>query len=518
MRDDRPSLNPSLDPAENAEETEQSPGADVPIHASPARDARDAATLARLQSSQSSTPIITRKGAISRVLVAALFATIPRLFYDVDAHGLERVVGGAHTYFAISHKRDLDSLLPLPKVLGKRGWRALAGEVHFATRVDAFTRGFLARIVTRPVWLSWLLRPLNVGPIIRVLGAHPIENLHARPLEEWIREVITEDDAAQATAGATLTPATIHALAQAAGESDAQVAASPLRRLLAWRYHSALVVQLGTEVFVEDARRRAEWRVVRAVKRQIEDLARWFWQGGSLYTAPEGQLSPEGRLSPIISGLHRLLRLAPPDTRIVPIALIYDTMTTGRPRLFIDVAAPIEQAGALPNGELDDRLRAAWLGAMRFTCTQLASGALMRLRAPDPRVTALVTLDGLAQTVHQWAQRLAERGRNVDRRLLDAAQARRMVRAYIGYAQRRGLLRRVGLRRWAIAEPLPVLHVAPNDIGYPQAPLAYAYNEFQEMLSFDRDGANPIALDHDQERHPILTDAEQRAAHAQGCG
>ncbi|HUY78342.1 MAG TPA: hypothetical protein VMV29_16335 [Ktedonobacterales bacterium] len=517
MRDHhRASVDPTVDP------TVELAGALV---------AADSANSSAAQSPQPPAALRFSWGSVvSRALVAALFATIPHIFYDIECHGLERVVGAPHTYFAISHKRDLDSLMPLPAVLGRRGWRALAGEVHFATRADAFTPGFLAQLLTRPAWLARLLHPLNVGPIIRVLGAHPIESLRARPLEAWLREALTEDEAAaQATASATLASTTIHALALAAGETDAQVAASPLAQLLAWRYHSALVIWRGPELFAEDARRRAEWRVVRTVKRQIEDIAHWFWQGGSLYTAPEGRLTPDGRLSPITSGLHRLLRLAPPDTRIVPIALIYDTMTTRRPRLFVDVAPPIEQAGTLHPHELDARLRAAWLTTMRFTCTQLASGALMRLPAQDQRVTALVTQGELTQTVHQWARRLATSGRNVDPRLLRQASAWRLVGGYIRYAERHGILRRVARRRWAIADSLPALDVAPGGVGYPQAPLAYAYNEFEELLSVSRAARSAPAI-HATEPEPnaILADATEGAesaedagqavAHVQDCG
>ena len=508
MRHHRASVGPTIDPVD--------PG-----------DALGAANSANSSAAQSPpSPAALRfswGSIVSRVLIAALFATVPRLFYDIECHGLERVVGAPHTYFAISHKRDLDSLMPLPAVLGRRGWRALAGEVHFATRADAFTPGFLARLLPQPTWLAWLLKPLNVGSIIRVLGVHPIESLRTRPLEEWLREALAEDEAAaQAPIGATLAPTAIHTLALAAGETDAQVAAAPLAQALAWRYHPALVTVPGPEMFADDARRRAEWRVVHTVKRQIEDIAQWFWQGGSLYTAPEGRLSPDGRLSPITSGLHRLLRLAPPDTRIVPIALIYDTMTTGRPRLFVDVAPPIEQAGALHPHELDARLRALWLTTMRFTCTQLASGALMRLPAHDQRVTALITQGELTQTVHEWARRLAASGRNVDQRLLRWASAWRLVGGYIRYAERHGILRRIAWRRWAIADSLPALDVPPGSVGYPQAPLAYAYNEFQELLSVSRAARPTPAIDATQPAptlHADFADASAQAAkHAQGCG
>ncbi|HLY32771.1 MAG TPA: hypothetical protein VKQ36_17240, partial [Ktedonobacterales bacterium] len=189
----------------------------------------------------------------------------------------------------------------------------------------------------------------------------------------------------------------------------------------------------------------------------------------------------DGRLSPITSGLHRLLLVAPSDTRVTPVALIYDFMTTHRLRLFVDLAPPIEQATMFTSHELNAQLRVHWLRNMRFSATQLASGLLMRLR--DQPGTQTITRAELTTGVGRWAARLAAAGRHVDERLLRPASLRRVVGGYLRYAERHSILRRVGRDRWTLADTLPELAVPLGDVGYDQAPLAYALNELHELLS-----------------------------------
>src|SRR5579871_3749660 len=126
---------------------------------------------------------ISLPGAVGRLALCGAFATVPRLYYRVEAHGLELDAGKPRTFYAILHKRDADGMAPLPTILAHRGWRGLTSEVHFAMRSDAFERGFLARMVLRPRWCSFLLRPIALGPLLRGIGAHPLQDLRLRPAE-----------------------------------------------------------------------------------------------------------------------------------------------------------------------------------------------------------------------------------------------------------------------------------------------------------------------------------------------
>src|SRR5579863_10402619 len=128
--------------------------------------------------------------ACCRVVIVGAFWLVCKLFYTVNINGLERDTGAPHTYLAIAHKRDLDPIVTLPWLLAHRRWRGWAGDIHFALRGDAFSAGYLAHLLPNPDWLSYLLHPISIGPVLRWLGAHPLEHLHIRPTEEWIRELL----------------------------------------------------------------------------------------------------------------------------------------------------------------------------------------------------------------------------------------------------------------------------------------------------------------------------------------
>ncbi len=128
--------------------------------------------------------------ALCRMIIGGTFWVASRLFYSIEFHGLEYDTRAPRTYLAISHRRDLDPIISLPTLLSHWGWRAWAGDIHFVLRDDAFSPGYLAHLLPSPRWLSRLLHSLSLGPVLRWLGAHPLEHLHIRPAEEWIRDVL----------------------------------------------------------------------------------------------------------------------------------------------------------------------------------------------------------------------------------------------------------------------------------------------------------------------------------------
>lgn len=116
--------------------------------------------------------------ALCRMIIGGTFWVASRLFYSIEFHGLEYDTGAPRTYLAISHRRDLDPIISLPTLLSHRGWRAWAGDMHFSLRDDAFSPGYLAHLLPSPRWLSHLLHPLSLGPVLRWLGTHPEAGRH----------------------------------------------------------------------------------------------------------------------------------------------------------------------------------------------------------------------------------------------------------------------------------------------------------------------------------------------------
>ncbi len=417
---------------------------------------------------------------VCRAVIAGAFWIATRLTNDIKMTGRQYDSGEARTYLGMAHKRDLDPLVLIPTFVFHHGWNRLRGELHFALRGDAFSRGYLGRIVMQPRWLSRVLRLLAIGPVLRWLGTDSAEAL-LRPAEEWIREAL--QSGGDRLASEVVAPFLLQELAQESGESYEQIASHRLSHLLSWRYHAPLQNFYGAEALIGDVRRPIQHRHVARIKSELAGLDEWLWRGGSLYGSPEGHLSPDGRLGSINSALHRLMRAAPPDTRIVPIVQIYDFMTTQRLRIFVDFAPAIEHAPSLSTDQLDAALRSSWLKHARFTCTQLAADFLFQENRSG--LTAF-TLDELAKSIHVQASRLALEGRHVDARLLDLGGARKRAKGFIAYAEQRALVRRGEHGAYIPTVAEPPMRLRPREVGYDLAPLTYACNELEDMLSIDR--------------------------------
>jgi hypothetical protein len=220
--------------------------------------------------------------------------------------------------------------------------------------------------------------------------------------------------------------------------------------------------------------------MIARIHAQLADVVNYLWRDGSLLGAPEGQLSPDGRVSALHSGFLRIMRAAPPDLRILPVSLSYDFMTRGRPRVFLAFAPALQQAPKRPPDELAADLRRAWLLHMDVTCTQLASAFLWERRAA---ACPEFTLAELANAIHRQARELAAAGRAVDPRLLRLSSATRRARGYLAYVEHRGLVRRLGRARWRPDFGDQEIKVGPREVAYNDVPLLYAYNELRDLLS-----------------------------------
>jgi hypothetical protein len=121
-----------------------------------------------------------------------------------------------------------------------------------------------------------------------------------------------------------------------------------------------------------------------------------------------------------------------------------------------------------------------WVQNARFTCTQLASGFLIHAsRAGLPSFT----LEDLVDDLYHQAVKLSEAGRHVDQRLLKPAVVRKRAADFLKFAARHGLVQQSGNHTWVPTVTETVLQVRLKEVGYDQAPLMYAWNELQEMLT-----------------------------------
>src|SRR5437764_15280990 len=111
--------------------------------------------------------------AVTRKIIASAFWVATRLSFTIEVHGVAYDTKAPRTYIALSHKRDLDPIITIPTFLSHRGWRDWAGDLHFALRSDAFSPGYLAHLVRRPLWFARLLNPISLQSLFHCLAANP---------------------------------------------------------------------------------------------------------------------------------------------------------------------------------------------------------------------------------------------------------------------------------------------------------------------------------------------------------
>jgi hypothetical protein len=418
--------------------------------------------------------------ACSRLALMGIFWIAVRVSNDVVFHGLEHVKGKRPSYFAMAHKRDMDPLVEIPSILARQGWRAMADDVYFAMRSDAFSPGFLGRVVMYPRWFSRALRLLSLGSVLRFLGIRPLEDLHLRPAEMWIRDFIHAEG--NMFAGDVLTRAFLQQLADTADEDANTLSRQRLSHLLSWRYQAALQEFYSVDILQQQKHWHTKSNILAQLKQELTDLRNWLARGGSIWAAPEGQLTPTGSSGRVTAILHRLLRTGTASTTTVPVAIIYDFMTAKRARIFVDVAPPILYDSRLPAQEISEQLRCAWLMSARFTCTQLASGFIV---SASKAAVPTFTLSDLVTAIEQEAARLAETGRHVDQRLLDHQLARKRAASFMQYVEKRKLVNRVAHDLYEVANCDLTMEVRPGRTGYAEYPLTYAWNELQDMLRIE---------------------------------
>jgi hypothetical protein len=410
---------------------------------------------------------------VAQASIAALFRLVtlclvrPRVSFEPGARLEPRTV------VVFSHKRDIDipalvySLFAAP--FGAR-W---IGCVTFIGRADIYVPGFLGLYYPQlPRALRRWLFLLDIGGILRMLRIVPARTAGPRTIADWLRDLspLYPPD----------TP--LGALLSADGLARAAYMGVPpelpLGAVFAWRYEEWLGLQVGPEVFSSEVMARLRVREAREVPHFLAVAREALREGGILVIAPEGQLSPDGRMQSFRGGLHYLLRDLP-DASILPVGFTYDLLGHRRPVLFICVGALRPAQPELPRRVFDERLRAdlARLGTVtlahivaRIVFDELGEG------------TATIATAELARRAWRSARTLARTGRRLDPALTErkrfAARFAQLLRA----ARGRGL----DVHDGEIGIDWPLLRQPVN--GWLENPLGYAYNESRDLPAWSGQG------------------------------
>ena len=241
--------------------------------------------------------------------------------------------------------------------------RRKTGRLHFAARDDMFLPGFFAgfppelplraRRVLYKVGVARWLPAVNVFPIRSATVARVGEVLAARrgeALDDLLAEGRVSDLRERAARCGLPRPARAEDVLR--GEyAD-----------LLWQ-----PISPGDGGGLEDfwAGRAAQ---AAGDFRTLVQIAR---DGNVLVVFPEGRPSPDGEIGPIRPGIGALVRRGRP-TAIRPLAIAYDPLVRGRPRVHLALGDPVEP----PKDDVEGALLALLRLTMPLTCGQFVSTKL----------------------------------------------------------------------------------------------------------------------------------------------
>ncbi len=414
-----------------------------------------------------------------RIVILAGFWLVSGVFFHVETNGLFPLLRAPRLYFAFQHKRDDDPIPIIAMILPRLGWRAMAGDVRFSLRGDAFSPGFLARLIHTPRWLAHVVHPINAGPILRRLGIYRVDDARLRPLEEWVRLALAIDPPVRV--GELLRPAAVQSLAARVGAASDDFAGQPARVLLEWRMQHWMQIVTGVLFFTDPWQHRLQHAAIDTLKRELAEIGQWLASGGAVMGSPEGGLSATGALGAISPAFTRVLATATAEAPItvVPLAIVYDFMTGGKKRIFIGAAPPFHVTGDERASDLAARMQAALRDNACFTTTQLGARFFVhRLAIGAPHFDEME----LCQAIEYQSQLLHAQGRWVDPALRHPSGRQRRVRRFLRYARAHGILRAEGPERWRILPQDLTFTPVPGRPGYLEHPLAYAWNEWRDMM------------------------------------
>lgn len=388
--------------------------------------------------------------------VGAIFYLAPRLLYALQVQDAARYRHHPSTLVVVNHKRDLDSVIVPPTLYfnGVRPKRPL----WFAGREDMFVRGFLAGYQVVPRWLRRLLYEMDLTAVLGALRVMPVRRFPERTMAEALHEVL------KAYGDRSL----VEVLSAQEAEPLVRLCGpgATLSAALAWRFHDRWRRRATLRAFAPSWREvlRERQRAVTAL--QMRALADVLDRGENLYLAPEGVISPDGRLQGFRSGLRQILSLVRVEVRLLPACIVYDFMRPGPLRVFLTVGEEV-RPGASP-AESEQAARRALAALHVMTCTQVASHLLWdllrqgRTTVEEPR---------FVRDVLDFARALAQEGLRVDPALREPRGEAR-VSQWLSYAERRGLLQRRGSSLHPAADRL--LEAPATHWGNP---VRYAANE-----------------------------------------
>ncbi|HEX6778340.1 MAG TPA: hypothetical protein VF099_09080 [Ktedonobacterales bacterium] len=373
-----------------------------------------------------------------------------RVAMRVECYGMAEHYGSPApaTLVLGAHKRDWDPIMFAAYGYYHRGWLAPDGRrIAFAGRSDVWETGFLATVIGYkkwPLWMQWLLDHVSFAPIANLMRGYPILRIPEYTLREYLRSVLKDEG--DLPLSDVLSEEVLHSVARVEERLRRRRKVSPLAEqrpqrvsdILGWEYRLITSRRIHASYLAPGRYERLREQLRALVDQQLETLARAMDGGDTLWFAPEGAVTLDGKIMRLRGGLQTLLLRTRPDARILPSTVTYDFMTDQRRMIaYLAVGPELEGLRDLDRSDLSQRVSTALARQISVTMSQLGSTRLLaHLAEQRPRFQPEQELPILAAEV----RRLAGLGAWVQRDLLSRRGLRRRLRAFLAYAVKQGML------------------------------------------------------------------------------
>lgn len=268
-------------------------------------------------------------------LIQCGFSLTAAALYRIHYVQLPVVLPRRGVLIVSNHQRDSDVPILAAALCRRRGPRILDPLPYFAIREDMYRRGGLGTLLWRWPWpLPALLGAIPLAWMFRTVRTVPIHRVPEYSLGE----------ALQALCAAGLGRAPPQQVLNARGARELAAIPGAARRS---RLDQLGPRQLGRLRGVRGGLRRlqrpARQRLVPILRAtidgQLRELAGLRDQGHAVYFAPEGRVSPDGRMGRVRAGTWRLCQLSR-QTAVLPCGLAYDALAPGRLRAVVTAGLP----------------------------------------------------------------------------------------------------------------------------------------------------------------------------------
>lgn len=346
-----------------------------------------------------------------RACLGVLITELARTRFHVELHGAQHLRDAGGALILSNHRCDSDGPILSGILLQRRGVRFHGVEPYFVAREDLFRRGFLGDYLDNwPRALRAVLGELSVGPVLWAMRLRPMRRIPEHSLRELLadviavlgdvplRDVLRDDWVARLAHAAACSPDDLR-VARAL-ETGGEI----LRQRHAFR-------KLTLEAF-----RRLKPFEREVIDGQLRAFVELLERGAALLLTPEGTVSADGRLRGPRGAVHHLINAPARAPRVLPVALSYDCMRLGKPRVLVRFGPVRRDLRGLSRRDTTAATQRVLLEQWMINISHLAAHYLRRVAATPAEGQDREELTSFVAAV---AGRCQSRGIPVDPALLD---------------------------------------------------------------------------------------------------